>query len=317
MLKQLWNWIVSLFKSAPAPVQPAPIKPLPVQPVSSVLKKGDKGDAVTTLQNRLIFLNYLDGLADGNFDDKTESAVQTFQATMGLKADGIVGPLTRAALVTAKPIPDTPVPVPSGNRVRGIDTSHYEPGVNWMEVAKECPFSITKTTEGLTGVDSLFSKYWAGMKAAGMVRGAYHFFHPDEDPIAQAKHFLAVVGKFDDGDLPAILDFEAHGGLSNGAQATAALKWLDYVQAITGKVPIIYASPSFIIEMGSPAAFAKYPLWIANYGVSKPHIPKPWTAWTIWQDTDKGRIAGVPQGVDMNWFNGSTAELKAFASKRA
>jgi len=315
MFKKLWDWIVSLFTSKTAPA-PTPIKPLPAQP-APILRKGDKGDAVKALQAKLIALNYFDGPADGDFGLKTESAVQTFQATVGLVADGVVGPLTRAALDKAEPAPQpTPTPTPSGDRVRGIDTSHWEPGVNWVEVAKECPFSITKATEGLTGVDSLFSKYWAGMKAAGIIRGAYHFFHPDVDAVAQAKHFLAVVGKFDAGDLPAILDFEAHGGLSGGAQVNAALKWLSYVEAATGKVPMIYASPSFIIEMGSPAAFAKYPLWIANYGVSKPHIPKPWLTWTIWQDTDKGRLAGVPQGVDMNWFNGSAAELKAFALKK-
>ena len=33
-----------------------------------------------------------------------------------------------------------------------------------------------------------------GMKSAGIVRGAYHFFHADVDPTAQATFFLAAVG---------------------------------------------------------------------------------------------------------------------------
>jgi len=32
------------------------------------------------------------------------------------------------------------------------------------------------------------------MKSAGLVRGAYHFFHADVDPTQQATFFLAAVG---------------------------------------------------------------------------------------------------------------------------
>lgn len=57
------------------------------------LKKGSSGDEV------LILKGYLCGLDAGDsFGEETEAAVKFFQESKGLKADGIVGPLTWAAL---------------------------------------------------------------------------------------------------------------------------------------------------------------------------------------------------------------------------
>jgi hypothetical protein len=57
-----------------------------------VLKRGDRGPAVETLQQAL-------GVgADGVFGKLTARAVRKFQRGHGLAADGVVGPQTRAAL---------------------------------------------------------------------------------------------------------------------------------------------------------------------------------------------------------------------------
>ena len=58
----------------------------------AVLKRGDRGDAVRSLQRAL-------GVsADGVFGKQTERAVKRFQRSKGLTVDGVVGPQTRAAL---------------------------------------------------------------------------------------------------------------------------------------------------------------------------------------------------------------------------
>ena len=57
------------------------------------LKKGSKGEEVLILKG---WLNALDTGAE--FGPQTEEAVRYFQESKGLKADGIVGPLTWAAL---------------------------------------------------------------------------------------------------------------------------------------------------------------------------------------------------------------------------
>ena len=64
------------------------------------LRKGCKGEYVSLLQTKLIMLGYDLGSygADGSFGAKTQEAVKKFQADNSLKADGIVGPQTWAAL---------------------------------------------------------------------------------------------------------------------------------------------------------------------------------------------------------------------------
>lgn len=65
-----------------------------------LLRNGSEGDDVRELQRALIELGYSCGSwgVDGDFGDATELAVKAFQARHGLEEDGIVGPLTVAAL---------------------------------------------------------------------------------------------------------------------------------------------------------------------------------------------------------------------------
>jgi hypothetical protein len=58
-----------------------------------------KGDDVYTVQRALESKGYDSGGVDGVYGPKTEKAVTAFQQTIGLVADGIVGPKTWAALM--------------------------------------------------------------------------------------------------------------------------------------------------------------------------------------------------------------------------
>lgn len=69
-----------------------------VEPIVA-LRKGDKGDKVTKLQNNLIKLGYTElGSADGIFGAKTQASVKEFQKNNGLEVDGIAGPKTQEAI---------------------------------------------------------------------------------------------------------------------------------------------------------------------------------------------------------------------------
>ena len=59
--------------------------------------------AVKALQRHLIGLGFSPGPVDGRYGPLTEHAVIAFQAAHGLRTDGIAGPLTLAALTSAKP----------------------------------------------------------------------------------------------------------------------------------------------------------------------------------------------------------------------
>lgn len=67
--------------------------------LSSLLRIGQEGSSVETLQRQLIELGYLEAsLATGYYGEKTEAAVLNFQADEGLFQDGVVGSQTFAAL---------------------------------------------------------------------------------------------------------------------------------------------------------------------------------------------------------------------------
>lgn len=71
-----------------------------VTPVSHAesLRRGSRGELVTTLQKRLKTWGYYTGSVDGIFGSQTEQAVKYFQRKNGLAVDGIVGPATAKAV---------------------------------------------------------------------------------------------------------------------------------------------------------------------------------------------------------------------------
>ena len=56
-----------------------------------LLRKGNTGDAVKTLQTKLNALGYNCGAVDGVFGNNTYNAVVKFQKDKGLSVDGVVG----------------------------------------------------------------------------------------------------------------------------------------------------------------------------------------------------------------------------------
>jgi lysozyme len=215
-----------------------------------------------------------------------------------------------------------PIAVCAGSDVLpGVDVSHYDGTIDWAQVkASGRAFAIAKATEGTTFVDPTFATNWAGMKQAGIVRSAYHFFHANVDPITEAEHFLSVMGPLEDGDLPPTLDLEVTDG-EGGATITAnTIKWLDYVAAATGTTPILYTSPGFVSgTLGSPAGLdAHARMWVANWGVSCPDLPSPFTTWSFWQYSSTGTVPGIPGSsgaVDLDKFDGNLAALTALTKQ--
>jgi peptidoglycan hydrolase-like protein with peptidoglycan-binding domain len=71
------------------------------EPDTGPLTQGNAGPRVAALQKRLAALGNDPGPVDGAFGQKTDNAVRAFQKASSLKADGIVGPQTVAALDAA------------------------------------------------------------------------------------------------------------------------------------------------------------------------------------------------------------------------
>ncbi|HEX5406407.1 MAG TPA: peptidoglycan-binding protein [Pseudonocardiaceae bacterium] len=75
-------------------------------PGQPTIAPGASGTAVRRLQRALRRTPDLDIALDGVFGTRTETAVRRFQQSAGLTVDGIVGPLTWAALPDGGPMPE-------------------------------------------------------------------------------------------------------------------------------------------------------------------------------------------------------------------
>jgi lysozyme len=198
--------------------------------------------------------------------------------------------------------------------VKGADVSHYDGTVDWTQAkAAGISFGFAKATESTDFVDPQFAANWSGMKAAGIARGAYHFFHPEVDATQQADYVVKTVGTLEAGDLPIVCDLEQTGSQSEADILADAITFLAAVTTATGKTAVLYVSPSFL---SSYAGLESYGLWIANWGVTCPTVPSPWTTWAFWQNSDTGTVSGISGtgAVDLDVFNGTLAQLTGGSS---
>lgn len=209
----------------------------------------------------------------------------------------------------------------------GIDVSDFDDNVNWLQVrGAGYSFAFAKATEGETFRADTFPGNWRRMQGSGIIRGAYHFFRPLEDPSIQARNFLEYVTSVDPmqrDDLPPALDLE-HFPESVGSQwasiselerVSRVKEWINIIENELKRKPIIYTSFGFWDSfMPGVRDFSDYPLWVANYTARpRPLIPNEWRDWTFWQYTDTTEVAGIPSpNEDGDRFNGSLGELLAF-----
>ncbi|KAL8725488.1 MAG: hypothetical protein Q9181_006401 [Wetmoreana brouardii] len=206
--------------------------------------------------------------------------------------------------------------------VQGFDISHYQGTVNFQGAYNSgARFVIIKATEGTTYIDSSFSSHYNGATSAGLIRGGYHFAHPDSSSGAtQANYFLAHGGGWS-GDgitLPGMLDIEYNpsGATCYGLSKTAMVSWIqDFVNIYhskTTRYPLIYTTNDWWTTCtGNSAAFhTTCPLVLARYSSSGPGtIPGGWPYQTIWQNADSYTYGG-----DSDIFNGGITGLKKLAT---
>ncbi|MBL8491907.1 MAG: hypothetical protein JNM82_14090 [Rhodocyclaceae bacterium] len=103
----------------------------------------------------------------------------------------------------------------------GVDVSVFSGPVDRSAVAGAgYGFGIARATWGASLVDTRFAANWSGMRTAGLVRGAYAYFVPWQDPVAQARAYLAAVGPFGAGGPGRTgVRPDGHGALGHGPHA--------------------------------------------------------------------------------------------------
>jgi len=190
--------------------------------------------------------------------------------------------------------------------LQGVDVSEYQRSIDWPSVASAgISFAYIRAGEGTSYVDPDYQRNWLGAKAAGITTGAYLFFHPSQDPIAQANLLVAELREvnFTHGDLQPAIDVETTDNLPPDAVVAGLQSAVISVQSSIGTLPVIYASPSWWDAHVGSSAFTSDPLWVANWGVGSPSLPAVgWggNQWRIWQYSDAGSVPGISGAVDLD-----------------
>jgi lysozyme len=204
-----------------------------------------------------------------------------------------------------------PPPCQTGPTTPGIDVSYYQEAIDWPRVRRAgIQFAFIRLSDGATLLDPRFATNWAEARRAGVLRGAYQYFRPDQSATAQADLMIAAMRRRDRMDLPPVIDIEIDAGLSATELALRAQVWVERVRAQLGVEPIVYTG-SDLWRNGGAEPLAPQPLWLAHYTQGCPTLPPPWTRWLFWQHTDRGAVPGIEGPVDLDLFAGSLRELHA------
>jgi hypothetical protein len=180
--------------------------------------------------------------------------------------------------------------------------------------------------------DPAFLMQWAAARQAGMILGAYDFFHPKVNAIQQAQAFISLIkqagGLRWTGDKRTsdkiFIDLETADGMSGIDVLMAAGSWLYEVEKAFPQYEIgVYTGTWFWVPIGGTSpngAWAKkYPLWFSAY---------PLDPWSQWQPAPFGRakvqeiadaiLAGKYKAVPLSpWTDGPTyRQFTAWADSR-
>lgn len=152
------------------------------------------------------------------------------------------------ALVTAATwwfwwVPSWRPPLQDGERY-GIDVSAHQGAIDWEAVTADgIEFAYVKATEGGDFVDRRFAENWAAAGAAGLDRGAYHFFTLCTPGDVQARHVLAVAQP-EASALPPAADLELAGNCAGRPPARAVGnevgRFLSAVEEAWGQEAVLY-----------------------------------------------------------------------------
>lgn len=182
----------------------------------------------------------------------------------------------------------------------GIDVSAYQGPQDWKKHARDgITFAFAKASEGRHSRDPKFATHVRGIKAAGLIPGAYHFAWPNQSAAAEAANYIAAVRPHAGPGFLHWLDLERYSDGRNYHGRTAAqirayaATWVAAVEhAFPGQRVGIYTSGSDIaagrVPNGIPLWYPAYPgRSVDTYAEAEKHSrPSPsGRTVTLWQFT--------------------------------
>jgi lysozyme len=213
----------------------------------------------------------------------------------------------------------------AGTKAMGIDVSRFQGPIDWPTVAGSgIGFAFVQASRGSgadctvkpaqCGPDPYFATNRLAAESAGIRVGAYHRAFAGgataadarADALAEANIFIAAVSSLQHGELIPVLDAESpFTGMTSSTLRTWIRVFVKRVTKKLGRKPMIYTNGSSWSATGNTTEFAKarYPLWVAEWGVSRPSVPASnWAGrgYSVWQYTSSGSVPGISGRVDMD-----------------
>lgn len=194
------------------------------------------------------------------------------------------------------------------------DISHHHPVGDWDKIEKNCPFIITKATQGTSFVDSAMEGIIKQCEKRGIPYWLYVYLNKG-DELAQAKFLVKTckdkVGKCFVGY---ILDVEA------GNTAAGVQKAVDYLKTLNEKMMIytMYAQYSTYknVIKNRPEKCA---WWEARYGLNDGTYRSNYPCHDgvdLHQFTSNGTCPGISDRIDLNRITGQGKSEKWFMTPK-
>ena len=210
-------------------------------------------------------------------------------------------------------------------RIKGLDASHWNGKPDWFK-AKQLgiEWAYVKVGEmnpstGKGFTDDQYARNIAKLKEAGVISGAYYFFHPSVGASVQARQCLKLMELYGQPELPLVVDLETSDNQKPQDVASVLKVFMERIEEDTGRRPLIYTTSSFWGgRVGAPDWGKDYYFIIAQYPYSEPIRDMdayPYKMSPVntkiadrvvaWQFSDNVRLPGLPRFDGNFWLAGS------------
>ena len=193
---------------------------------------------------------------------------------------------------------------PSDNDLyKGIDVSEWQGNIDFRKVKKAgIEIVYIRAGQGFSYKDSKFERNYEEAKKNGLKIGVYHYMtaRTTKEAKDQAKFFISLICEKEI-DCKLAMDFESFGNLSNREINEIALAYIKEVERLSKKEVIVYSN-TYNAKYVFSKELAKYPLWVAQYGLSEPQDNGKWSSWEGFQYSSSGRVDGINGNVDLDRY---------------
>ncbi len=197
--------------------------------------------------------------------------------------------------------------------VRGVDVSHHNSYIHWERMMESgVTFVFLKSTEGIKHMDRDYARNYNLAQDADLVVGTYHFYTFGIDGKKQAQHFIKK-SKVKPGDMFPAIDVE-HSAINKPTSDRRKIKKIiAELMVLENELykyyrvhPIIYTNND-CYKKYIASYFPDNVLWLCDLD-SEPTVGG--SKWEIWQFSHHGKVDGVVNEIDLNYFRSSFSDFK-------